>query len=173
MVAPHQYMRVKRCAPTRLASRAEFDSRAVRACEVELVRRRTGFTSFSDPCMPANTERMKIMSEKRFTRQRAPGTTYPGARGRVATTAALNAEDEVHCADVLAALRENQRLLRELAYTYRMPRQLARSPTSTTGVPAVSCPHDVVKLLGEEMSTLCQEQLRVLLLVILRGIHAV
>lgn len=101
------------------------------------------------------------MREKRSTRRRVRDTTYLSPSD-LATMP--NSDDEVHRADALAALRENQRLLRELVYVYRMPRHLARTPTSMSLVSAISCPHDVVKLLGEEMSTVCQEQLRIVML---------
>lgn len=67
--------------------------------------------------------------------------------------------------DVLQALRENQRLLREINSCYRMPRRAADRPAvwASAELPAISCPADVVALLGEEMSTLVQEQLRILL----------
>lgn len=72
-----------------------------------------------------------------------------------------SADEETTAVEFLAALRENQRLLRELACASRMPR-IAAVPRNRASV--ISCPHDIVKLLGEEMSTLCQEQLRVVLL---------
>lgn len=68
--------------------------------------------------------------------------------------------------NVLQALRENQRLLREIASCYRMPRRTSDGPAAwaSAAPPTISCPTDVVALLGEEMSTLIQEQLRILLL---------
>lgn len=68
--------------------------------------------------------------------------------------------------DVLQALRENQRLLREIASCYRMPRRTTDDPAAwaSAAPPTISCPTDVVALLSEEMSTLIQEQLRILLL---------
>lgn len=72
-----------------------------------------------------------------------------------------SAAEETTAVELLVALRDNQRLLRELAYASRMPRSAA-VPRNSASV--ISCPHDIVKLLGEEMSTLCQEQLRVVLL---------
>ena len=72
-----------------------------------------------------------------------------------------SSDEKTTAVELLAALCENQRLLRELAYASRMPRSAA-VPRNSASV--ISCPHDIVKLLGEEMSTLCQEQLRVVLL---------
>jgi len=75
------------------------------------------------------------------------------------------------CPDVLQALRENQRLLREIAFAYRMPRRPGTVNHPAAGVrwvaadpPTICCPADVDTLLGGEMSTLVQEQLRVVLL---------
>ena len=76
------------------------------------------------------------LSESAAQRRAAEGSVRarPGERAREA--------------ELLSALRENQRVLRELAYAFRMPHHLACSPTSMSGVPAISCPHDVVKILG-------------------------
>ena len=72
--------------------------------------------------------------------------------------------------DLLQTLRENQRLLREITARYRMPRMPrtrhdeARARWGDGAPPTISCPQHVVTLLGEEMSTLVQEQLRIVLL---------
>jgi DNA repair protein RadC len=69
--------------------------------------------------------------------------------------------------DVLQALRENQRLLREITSGYHMPRAdrpAACARWADADAPTISCPSDVATLLGDEMSTLVQEQLRILLL---------
>lgn len=95
---------------------------------------------------------------------------------RVRATYAGNAARQPHrataiCPDVLQALRENQRLLREIASAYRMPRRAGHAGHTAANIrwvkaelPTISCPGDVATLLGEEMSTLIQEQLRILLL---------
>ena len=101
------------------------------------------------------------MGERRSTRPRVKHIT----RGHTGEHQdARIPGDQAPRAELLVALRENQRLLRELAYAYRMPRVSARAPAPLTGASVISCPHDVAKLLGEDMSTLCQEQLRVVLL---------
>ena len=62
---------------------------------------------------------------------------------------------------LLDALRSNLNLLGELAMRY----EVETHPERPTGeLPNISCPGDVRRLLGPEMSTLAQEQLRVLLL---------
>src|SRR5260221_7263126 len=67
--------------------------------------------------------------------------------------------------ELVQLLRENQRLLRELTAGYRMPRVLQRDARwASAEPPVIACPHDIVTLLGDEMSTLCTEQLRVVLL---------
>lgn len=71
--------------------------------------------------------------------------------------------------DMVQLLRENQRLLREITTCYRMPRRANdHSKTSTrwaaSDPPTICRPADVATLLGEEMDTLVQEQLRILLL---------
>lgn len=67
--------------------------------------------------------------------------------------------------DLLQALRENHRLLREVAACYRMPRAHSQNGAPIIAAsPIIACPDDVVMLLGDEMSTLVQEQLRVLLI---------
>lgn len=73
--------------------------------------------------------------------------------------------------DVLQALRENQRLLREITSGYRMPRHpgttdrpAASARWAAADPPTICCPTDVATLLGDEMCTLIQEQLRILLL---------
>lgn len=67
--------------------------------------------------------------------------------------------------DVLQALRENQRLLREITTGYRMPRRANHHTAwANADSPTICCPNDVALLLGDEMSTLIQEQLRILLL---------
>ena len=58
-------------------------------------------------------------------------------------------------------LRANMNLLGELAVRY----EVATKPDHPTGdLPGITCPNDVERLLGPEMSVLAQEQLRVLLL---------
>ena len=61
----------------------------------------------------------------------------------------------------LDALRSNLHLLGEIAMRYEVDTQPERP---TEDLPAINTPHDVYDLLGLEMSTLAQEQLRVLLL---------
>ena len=62
---------------------------------------------------------------------------------------------------LLDALRSNLNLLGEIAMRYQVETQ----PERPTGdLPVISCPDDVRRLLGPEMSGLAQEQLRVLLL---------
>ena len=61
---------------------------------------------------------------------------------------------------VLEALRSNLSLLGELAARY----EVAFQPERPEGMPVISSAQDVHNLLGPEMSTLAQEQLRVLLL---------
>ena len=63
--------------------------------------------------------------------------------------------------EVMAVLRNvNLSLLGELAVRY----DVATRPEGPEDPPSISCPEDVRKLLGLEMSGLAQEQLRVLLL---------
>ena len=62
---------------------------------------------------------------------------------------------------VLAALRSNLSLLGELVMRYEVETQPERP---TEDLPCIATPHDVYDLLGREMSSLAQEQLRVLLL---------
>lgn len=61
---------------------------------------------------------------------------------------------------VLEALRSCHTLLGELAARY----QVAFQPERSTQTPQINCPQDVHALLGPEMSSLAQEQLRILLL---------
>ena len=61
---------------------------------------------------------------------------------------------------VLEALRSNLDLLGELAARY----EVAFRPDRPAVMPAIHSPQDVHNLLGPEMSTLAQEQMRVLLL---------
>ncbi len=61
---------------------------------------------------------------------------------------------------VLDALRANLDLLGELAARY----EVAFQPERPAEMPTISSPQDVYNLLGPEMSTLAQEQLRVVLL---------
>ena len=61
---------------------------------------------------------------------------------------------------VLEALRSNLSLLGELATRY----EVAFQPERPAEMPVINCPQDVHNLLGQEMSVLAQEQLRVLLL---------
>ena len=62
---------------------------------------------------------------------------------------------------LLDALRSNLHLLGEIAMRYQVETQPERP---TEDLPTISCPDDVRRLLGPEMSGLAQEQLRVLLL---------
>ena len=61
---------------------------------------------------------------------------------------------------LLEALRRNLHVLNELAVRY----EVETDPGRADGGPAITCPEDVQRLLGEEMGALCQEQVRVLLL---------
>ena len=61
---------------------------------------------------------------------------------------------------LLDALRSNLNLLGEIAMRY----QVETRPERSDDPPSINTPHDVHKLLGPEMSSLAQEQLRVLLL---------
>ena len=61
---------------------------------------------------------------------------------------------------LLDALRSNLSLLGELAVRY----QVSTRPEAPEDPPSIVTPHDVHDLLGSEMSSLAQEQLRVLLL---------
>ena len=63
-------------------------------------------------------------------------------------------------AALLEALRSNLHLLGEIAMRYEVETQSKRPEDP----PSISCPQDVYRLLGPEMSQLAQEQLRVLLL---------
>ena len=63
-------------------------------------------------------------------------------------------------AALLEALRSNLHLLGEIAIRYEVETQ----PKRPEDPPSISCPQDVYRLLGPEMSGLAQEQLRVLLL---------
>ena len=62
---------------------------------------------------------------------------------------------------LLDALRSNLHLLGEIAMRYQVE---TRTERPTEDLPVISCPDDVRRLLGPEMSGLAQEQLRVLLL---------
>ena len=62
---------------------------------------------------------------------------------------------------LLDALRNNLSLLGELAMRYAVEVQPERS---VDDLPSIGCPEDVQRLLGPEMASLAQEQLRVLLL---------
>ena len=62
---------------------------------------------------------------------------------------------------LLAALRSNLDLLGELAVRYEVGIQPERP---TKDLPSIGCSQDVQRLLGPEMASLAQEQLRVLLL---------
>ena len=62
---------------------------------------------------------------------------------------------------LLDALRSNLHLLGEIAMRYQVETQMEHP---TEDLPVISCPDDVRRLLGPEMSGLAQEQLRVLLL---------
>ena len=64
-------------------------------------------------------------------------------------------------AALLDALRSNLHLLGESAMRYEVATQPQRPRAD---LPSINTPHDVYDLLGPEMSTLAQEQLRVLLL---------
>lgn len=96
----------------------------------------------------------------RTYRRRTEWTTrWRGRRGGVKATE-LAAQPEL-----VQLLRENQRLLREIAAGYRMPRQLRHDVRwASASPPVISCPHDILMLLDDEMSTLCIEQLRIVLL---------
>ncbi len=63
-------------------------------------------------------------------------------------------------ASLLEALRSNLGLLSELAVRY----QVDTRPQHNDDAPTITCPEDVYRLLGPEMTPLAQEQLRVLLL---------
>ena len=65
-----------------------------------------------------------------------------------------------HADALLAALRSNLDVLSELAVRYEVETRPDRDPDA----PAVNSPEEVYRLLGPEMGTLAQEQLRVLLL---------
>ena len=65
-----------------------------------------------------------------------------------------------HADALLAALRSNLDVLGELAVRYEVETRPDRDPDA----PAVNSPEEVYRLLGPEMGTLAQEQLRVLLL---------
>ncbi len=69
---------------------------------------------------------------------------------------------------LLEALRRNLDLLGELAARY----EVAFQPERPAGMPAIHSPQDVHDLLGPEMSTLAQEQMRVLLLDIRNNVVA-
>ena len=69
---------------------------------------------------------------------------------------------------VLEALRSNLDLLGELAARYEVNFQ----PKRPAEMPTIGCPQDAYNLLGLEMSTLAQEQLRVLLLNTRNGVMA-
>ena len=62
---------------------------------------------------------------------------------------------------LLDALRSNLHLLGEIAMRYEVETRPERPGGE---LPAISCPDDVRRLLGPEMASLAQEQLRVLLL---------
>ena len=61
---------------------------------------------------------------------------------------------------LLEALRSNLSLLGELAARY----EVATKPVDPEDRPSINCAQDIYDILGPEMSTLAQEQLRVLLL---------
>ena len=61
---------------------------------------------------------------------------------------------------LLSALRANNKLLNELSVRYEVPFQ-SRLPE--TGM-SISCPEDLMNILGKEMGELSQEQLRVITL---------
>ena len=61
---------------------------------------------------------------------------------------------------VLDALRRNMNLLHELAVRY----EVSTNPERPEDMPAIHHPQDVYNLIGPEMRTLAQEQVRVLLL---------
>ena len=65
-----------------------------------------------------------------------------------------------HADALLAALRSNLDVLNELAVRYEVETRPDREPDG----PIIGSPEDVQRLLGPEMATLAQEQLRVLLL---------
>ena len=71
-------------------------------------------------------------------------------------SAAVNAEPQA----LLDALRQNLQLLGELAIRY----EVETRPERPLDMPTIYRPQTVVELLGEEMSRLAQEQVRVLLL---------
>lgn len=96
----------------------------------------------------------------RTYRRRAEWTMRSRDRqvGKAATKLASQSE-------LVQLLRENQRLLREITAGHRMPRVLHRDSRWENGhPPVISCPYDIVTLMGDEMSTLCTEQLRIVLL---------
>lgn len=101
----------------------------------------------------------KVMSRSTIYTPRAYGTAQAT---RIRTAAPLN---DSQSAQLLEALRANQRLLRDLL--------MLRYDGGTPGVvaahkrraaPTIRSPHDVWDLFGERMSRLVQEQFRVLLL---------
>ena len=65
-----------------------------------------------------------------------------------------------HTNAVLEALRANLHVLGELAVRY----EIETKPSQDDDAPAIGSPQDVQRLLGPEMGTLAQEQVRVLLL---------
>ncbi len=65
-----------------------------------------------------------------------------------------------HADTLLDALRRNLDVLGELAVRY----QVELLPERPDDLPTISCPQDVHRLVGREMSQLAQEQVRVLLL---------
>jgi DNA repair protein RadC len=67
-------------------------------------------------------------------------------------------------AQLLAALRANQQLLRDLMLRYDAGRAPVATLRKRTVAPTIRSPQDVWDLFGEEMSGLVQEQLQVLLL---------
>ena len=73
----------------------------------------------------------------------------------------MTTEARSHEGVLLDALRRNLTLLGELALRYDVER---RPESPTEDLPAVSSPDAVRQLLGPEMASLVQEQLRVLLL---------
>ena len=90
------------------------------------------------------------MPRKKQTKQTETLTTGP------AQTPPASPEGQA----LLEALRSNLSLLGELAVRY----EVAFQPERPADLPSINCPADVQKLLAPEMSTLAQEQLRVLLL---------